>query len=643
MLEIEFIHDDVKSIIKCQENENINNIYEKLTKKMLIKPDSLNFIYNNEKISDNLSIKQIIKNEDKYSNKMKIIVNKINSEKIQKSKRNLIICPQCGKSINIKFKDYKISLFDCKNGHKFDEILLEEFPNNQKIKKESNLKCKNCKDKNNIKKTYYRCYQCQKYLCQDCYSIHNQTHNITFYDKMDYVCSIHGEKLCSFCKTCKLNICSLCLKGHKNHDVVYFNDIIPSKELIIKNKTRLKETIDLFNTNIKEIINILNKVIQNIEQYYKIYNSIINNIENNEINYEILNNLKEVLNNNSIQKDIDIINNQNNIKHKFNNIIKIYKEMSKKNFEEENDITIIYNVKENERIIKLFDSTFVENNKKYCKINYRDKEYDLSSTFNISDIHKNLYDNKFEIKLKNIKKIKSMSHMFYNCSSLESLPDINKCITSSIKDMSFLFFGCSSLTYLPGISSWDTSNVEDMQGMFGFCSSLKELPDISNWNISKVKKLNKIFFGCSSLKSLPDISKWDTKNVIDMHCMFSGCSSLKFLPDISKLNTSKVIDMNCMFFNCSNLYFIPDISKWDTSSAENMSWMFSGCISLYFFPDISKWNIKNVKNFNCMFYGCNSLAYFPDISRWNYLKILDMNLMFSGCPNELNIPDELKI
>ena len=44
--------------------------------------------------------------------------------------------------------------------------------------------------------------------------------------------------------------------------------------------------------------------------------------------------------------------------------------------------------------------------------------------------------------------------------------------------MSRMFFQCSSLESLPDISKWDTRNVKNMSDMFCGCSSLESLPDI---------------------------------------------------------------------------------------------------------------------------------------------------------------------
>ena len=90
----------------------------------------------------------------------------------------------------------------------------------------------------------------------------------------------------------------------------------------------LRKEIDLFNENVKKIINKLKKVMDNIEIYYKINNDIMNNYEIKEINYETLQNINEI--NNSIIEDIKNINNDNNINNQVNNLLNIYNKMINK-------------------------------------------------------------------------------------------------------------------------------------------------------------------------------------------------------------------------------------------------------------------------------------------------------------------------
>ena len=80
--------------------------------------------------------------------------------------------------------------------------------------------------------------------------------------------------------------------------------------------------------------------------------------------------------------------------------------------------------------------------------------------------------------------------------------------------------------------------------MFYNCSSLISLPDISNWNTNYVIDISMIFSKCISLSSFPDISKWNTDYLIGMKSLFSDSISLLLLPDISKFNNYNENDIN---------------------------------------------------------------------------------------------------
>ena len=80
---------------------------------------------------------------------MIILVNEnketIIKENIIKSKE--IICPKCKENILIKINEYKINLFNCKNNHNIDNILLNEYENNIDISK---IICDKCKLKKKV-------------------------------------------------------------------------------------------------------------------------------------------------------------------------------------------------------------------------------------------------------------------------------------------------------------------------------------------------------------------------------------------------------------------------------------------------------------------------------------------------------------
>ena len=46
-----------------------------------------------------------------------------------------IICPECKTNILINNYDFKINLYECKNNHKFNNLLLNEFYETKKLTK----------------------------------------------------------------------------------------------------------------------------------------------------------------------------------------------------------------------------------------------------------------------------------------------------------------------------------------------------------------------------------------------------------------------------------------------------------------------------------------------------------------------------
>jgi len=388
-------------------------------------------------------------------------------------------------------------------------------------------------------------------------------------------------------------------------------------------------------------------------------NNNINNINEN-------NNINNINENNNIQNEYLKVNeiNENNQKNELIN-------------EDIDELIIQYKIVnlENDKYskdIKLFGNKFVENNKDKCKLIIKGNEFELSSHFNINK--KLLENNIFEVKLKGIKQITDISHMFEGDSSdpfdpdltrLAAFPNISKWNTKNITNMSYMFFNYSHRTdfddfqmnikkilfkkevfnpyslkiTLPDISNWDTQNVTDMSYMFSECTLLLSLPDISKWNTQKVTNMSYMFNGCLNLSSLPDISKWNTQNVININNMFSNCKSLSSLPDISKWNTQNINETICLFQNCSSLSCLPDLSKWNTQNVTNMSYMFSNCSLLLSIPDISKWETQNVCGIKSIFSNCSSLAILPDLSKWKTRNIISMSAAFSCCSSLSFLPD----
>ena len=588
MAQIDFSFKGIITEIQCNINDKFKDIINNYISKTGNNIDNVYYLYSGQKIENyELTFKDISNDIDKERKIMNIqIINggHINDNNI-KIKSNQIICPKCGEDIRIKYNEYKIKLYECKNGHNINDILFNDFEKTQYID-ESKIICNECKD-NNLNKSYnkifYRCNKCKMNICPICKIKHNG-HNIINYNDKNYICEIHNELYTSYCDTCKKDMCTICEKQHNNqstnlifrffnsHDIISYGKIITEEEEI-KNKIKeLKEMINIFIDNIDEIIYKLKYIKENIKIYYEINEDIINNYNIKNKNYRILQNINEIKNNNIIN-EIKEINNDN--KNKLEKLMSIYNKMNYKN-----EINIIYKINAEEKT-KIFGKKFVENNKDNCKIMYDNEEYELNEELEI----KNKNESKLNIILQNIIKITDMEDMFNGCLSLLSIPDISK---------------------------WNTNNVTNMQGIFSGCSTLSSLPDISKWNTNNVTNMSSMFDECSSLSSIPDISKWNTSNVTNMGYMFCKCSSLSSLPDISKWNTNNATNMKGIFCGCSSLSSLPDISKWNTNNVTNMEWMFSGCSSLTSLPDISKWNTNNVKCMLLMFDGCSKYLIIPN-------------------------------
>ena len=169
--------------------------------------------------------------------------------------------------------------------------MFKEFENIENIDI-SKIICNNCKinnKSNTYKNEFYICNICKINLCPLCKSNHNNNHKIINYDNKYYICEMHNKEYNKYCKDCKLNICTLCFKGHKSHSIIEFGDLVINEEKNRKEINRLKECISKFTNNINDIIEILNKVKDNINIYYNINNN--NNYNSENLNYEILYNI----------------------------------------------------------------------------------------------------------------------------------------------------------------------------------------------------------------------------------------------------------------------------------------------------------------------------------------------------------------
>ena len=179
--------------------------------------------------------------------------------------------------------------------------------------------------------------------------------------------------------------------------------------------------------------------------------------------------------------------------------------------------------------------------------------------------------------------------------------------TSNMTDAYCMFYDCSSLTTIPQLN---TSNVNIMDSMFSNCFNLITIPLLDT---SKVTNMSAMFYNCSSLITIPLL---DTSNVTEVSRIFNGCTNLTTIP---LLNTSNVTNIASAFYGCSNLTTIPQLN---TSNATNMNNMFNDCRRLITIPQL---NTSKVTDMSYMFYNCFALTTIPQLDT---SKVTNMNFMF---------------
>ena len=173
--------------------------------------------------------------------------------------------------------------------------------------------------------------------------------------------------------------------------------------------------------------------------------------------------------------------------------------------------------------------------------------------------------------------------------------------------------------------------LKNISFLFLNCSSLKEIEFIS-FDTSEVTLMIETFSQCKELEFL-DLSSFNTSNVTDMQYMFNECQKINKIIGIDDFDTSKVTNMKNMFYHCCNLELLL-ISNFKTSNVKDMGNMFGQCYKLAVI-DLSNINIKNCRVFERMFYRCYNLEGIIGIKNFeiDYLKneLINTDGMFEEC------------
>ena len=304
MAKVEFNYKGKTIIIQCQEEEKMEEIFNKFVSKIELDINNIYFLYSGNKINSQLTFSEIINDIDKDRKIISIIVNDLNSDII---KSMFPICKECKEKVSLEINNYKFS-YECKNGHMI-KMLINEYEDNQIITNSENIEeNKSNEDKYNKYNNEINLHKINEIqLCPLCSKEQDKKNNLNNNYYKDYICLKHNELYVSYCKICKINICMKCQKEHKEHEIINYGDILPDKDDLLNKLNDFRNVLNIFNKDINDLINKLNNVKENFEILYQIYDEMINNYEDKYRNYEIFTSLNTI-NDNKIIQDIKNIN-----------------------------------------------------------------------------------------------------------------------------------------------------------------------------------------------------------------------------------------------------------------------------------------------------------------------------------------------
>ena len=282
------------------------------------------------------------------------------------------------------------------------------------------------------------------------------------------------------------------------------------------------------------------------------------------------------------------------------------------------------------------------------------------------------------------------SAMFSGCTSLMHV-DFN--LPSSISNTNSMFYNCTSLSSIPSTFFNNVVQLEQTVSMFENCYNLDLLPYILLWNQSKllipscVIDADRMFYNCGQLfghgwltgypapiiefpeNFIQCISMFQNADIIqlssiifnntgyDCSRMFYNCGSLVSIQNIiwnnNQIDNSSVgINATQMFMNCGNLTRITNLKLPNNSDCTSMFEMpiggYTGSFEMNI-EDIIPQNFNNTTLTRC-FFNCNDLSGTAQPSSfWENPNIIsgydlenatqDVNNCFANCVSLYNYVD----
>lgn len=237
---------------------------------------------------------------------LKSYINKLMTQKFTLppcATKSMYYCPKCQNIINVASIKNNIITMVCEESHKtsITKDNVTEIYNNIIKEPDSTIECSQCHSQVNQKSIVY-CLQEQKFFCSNCQKMH-QTNHKTINDSQKLThCPTHGDVFISFCSDHLTNLCQSCLAEHSSCKIVKLEDARPKDDeiknferKIIEQINKVKETeINLYQHIIK-LIDCYQTWKENTTSIFCLYKTFINSYKANTCNFNLMNNLNEVM------------------------------------------------------------------------------------------------------------------------------------------------------------------------------------------------------------------------------------------------------------------------------------------------------------------------------------------------------------
>ena len=287
---------------------------------------------------------------------------------------------------------------------------------------------------------------------------------------------------------------------------------------MIEVSKKIKNLCKLIKDEINRTLMLFNKVInyflKNLEGYSILNDNLLEWVKD-EKNYETSENIKNIYNfNKNYKKNLE----DNFINVSFDQRIKYLLDFYN---QKRKHLTIYYKNPKGNNNLRIFNKSFVINNKSNCYLKIRNKEKNLSEyyTFEEKCDESDLSEIKIKLIVEKEKKL-NLYKMFQGCANLLSFDEDEFFFTEDSEKIDNLFYGCENLKTLPDLSMMIVSSINDFKNIFSKCCCLTSLPDISKWITKQAISFNGMFKECKKLIKIPDISKWDTSNILELKFHF---------------------------------------------------------------------------------------------------------------------------